>query len=192
MSAKDPTQGPMWTLTGRAVARRRERLRSAIATVFAAVFAASAAGAQEDPWGDNARASEMARPSETQPSETQPSDPAASDAGRASEPARESEQRPDDSADDDPEAQAEVEKSAAELEAVRKAEAKAGLLHQVPGAGPRDGISVGLDPADPVARDLLSAQGTGLDGAPLADPAPSGSASVKLPELVGISEVELR
>src|SRR2546427_807900 len=123
MSAKDPTQGPMWTLTGRSVASRRERLRSAIAIVFAAVFAASAAGAQEDPWGDNARASEMARPSETQPS-----DPAASDSARASEPARESEHRPDDSADDDPEAQAEVEKSAAELEAVRKAEEKAGLL----------------------------------------------------------------
>src|SRR2546425_221645 len=187
MSAKDPTQGPMWTLTGRSVASRRERLRSAIAIVFAAVFAASAAGAQEDPWGDNARASEMARPSETQPS-----DPAASDSARASEPARESEQRPDDSADDDPEAQAEVEKSAAELEAVRKAEEKAGLLHQVPGAGPRDGISVGLDPADPVARDLSTALGTGLDGAPLADPAPAGSVSVKLPELLGISEEELR
>jgi len=162
-------------------------LRSAIAIVFAAVFAASAAGAQEDPWGDNARASEMARPSETQPS-----DPAASDSARASEPARESEHRPDDSADDDPEAQAEVEKSAAELEAVRKAEEKAGLLHQVPGAGPRDGISVGLDPADPVARDLSTALGTGLDGAPLADPAPAGSVSAKLPELLGISEEELR
>jgi len=162
-------------------------LRSAIAIVFAAVFAASAAGAQEDPWGDNARASEAARPSETQPS-----DPGASDAARASEPARESEQRPDDSADDDPEAQAEVEKSAAELEAVRKAEEKAGLLHQVPGAGPRDGISVGLDPADPVARDLSTALGTGLDGAPLADPAPAGSVSAKLPELLGISEEELR
>jgi len=162
-------------------------LRSAIAIVFAAVFAASAAGAQEDPWGDNARASETARPSETQPS-----DAGASDAARASEPARESEQRPDDSADDDPEAQAEVEKSAAELEAVRKAEEKAGLLHQVPGAGPRDGISVGLDPADPVARDLSTALGTGLDGAPLADPAPAGSVSAKLPELLGISEEELR
>src|SRR5438309_4501645 len=187
MSAKGPTRGPMWTLTGRSVASRRERLRSAIAIVFAAVFAASAAGAQEDPWGDNARASETARPSETQPS-----DAGASDAARASEPARESEQRPDDSADDDPEAQAEVEKSAAELEAVRKAEEKAGLLHQVPGAGPRDGISVGLDSADPVARDLSTALGTGLDGAPLADPAPAGSVSAKLPELLGISEEELR
>src|SRR5207253_1428109 len=102
-------------------------------------------------------------------------------------PARESEQKPDDSADDDPEAQAEVEKSAAELEAVRKAEEKAGLLPQAPGAGPRDGISVGLDPADPVARDLSTALGTGLDGAPLADPAPAGSVSVKLPELLGTS-----
>src|SRR2546422_3247208 len=187
MSAKGPTQGPMWTLTGRSVASRREGLRSEIAIVFAAVFAASAAGAQEDPGGDNARASEMARPSETQPS-----DPAASDSARASEPARESEQRPDDSADDDPEAQAEVEKSAAELEAVRKAEEKAGLPHQAPGGGPGDGISVGLDPADPVARDLSTALGTGLDGAPLADPAPAGSVSAKLPELLGISEEELR
>src|SRR5438477_44490 len=126
-----------------------------------------------------ARAAETARSSETQPSET-----AASDAGRATDSARESEQKPDDSADDDPEAQAEVEKSAAELEAVRKAEEKAGLLHQVPGAGPRDGISVGLDPADPVARDLSTALGTGLDGAPLADPAPAGSVSAKRPALL--------
>src|SRR5438132_6259716 len=187
MSVNDPKQGPMWTLTGRSVASRRERLRSAIAIVFAALFAASAVRAQEDPWGDNARAAGTARSSETQTSET-----AASDAGRATDPARESEQKPDDSADDDPEAQAEVEKSAAELEAVRKAEEKAGLLHQVPGAGPRDGISVGLDPADPVARDLSTALGTGLDGAPLADPAPAGSVSAKLPELLGISEEELR
>src|SRR5438874_1883115 len=115
MSVNDPKQGPMWTLTGRSVASRRERLRSAIAIVFAALFAASAVRAQEDPWGDNARAAEMARSSETQPSET-----AASDAGRATDPARESEQKPDDSADDDPEAQAEVEKSAAELEAFAK------------------------------------------------------------------------
>src|SRR3989440_5132898 len=189
MSVNDPKQGPMWTLTGRSVASRREGLRSAIAIVFAALFAASAVRAQEDPWGDNARAADTARPSETKPSET-----AASDAGaaRATDPARESEQKPDDSADDDPEAQAEVEKSAAELEAVRKAEEKAGLLPQAPGAGPRDGISVGLDPADPVARDLSTALGTGLDGAPLADPAPAGNVSVKLPELLGISEEELR
>jgi membrane-bound lytic murein transglycosylase D len=162
-------------------------LRSAIAIVFAALFAASGVRAQEDPWGDNARASDAARPPETPPTDT-----AAPAATRASDPARESEQRPDDSADDDPEAQAEVEKSAAELEAVRKAEEKAGLLHQVPGAGPRDGISVGLDPADPVARDLSTALGTGLDGAPLADPAPAGGVSAKLPELLGIPEEELR
>src|SRR5205085_9819398 len=164
-----------------------ERLRSAIAIVFAALFAASGVRGQEDPWGDNARASDAARPSDTPPSDT----PAPA-AARASDPAGESEQRPDDSADDDPEAQAEVEKSAAELEAVRKAEEKAGLLHQVPGAGPRDGISVGLDPADPVARDLSTALGTGLDGAPLADPAPAGSVSAKLPELLGMPEEELR
>jgi membrane-bound lytic murein transglycosylase D len=99
--------------------------------------------------------------------------------------------RPDDS-DDDPDAEAEVEKSAAELEAVRKAEEKAGLVPQAPGAGPRDNISVGLNPADPLARDLAAALGSGLDGAPLGDPAPAGSVSVKLPELLGISEEELR
>jgi peptidoglycan lytic transglycosylase D len=139
-------------------------LRSAIVIVLAALCAASEVRAQDDPWGD---------------------------AQRLSDPPREDEQKQDDSADD-PEAQAEVEKSAAELEAVRKAEEKAGLLPQAPGAGPRDGISVGLDPADPLARDLSTALGTGLDGAPLADPAPVGSVSVKLPELLGISEEELR
>ena len=60
---------------------------------------------------------------------------------------------------DDEDSQAEVDKSAAELEAVRKAEEKAGLLPQAPGAGPRDGLSVGLDPADPLARDLATALG---------------------------------
>src|SRR5947209_4950999 len=98
----------------------------------------------------------------------------------------------DDAADDDPDAQQEVEKSAAELEAVRKAEEKAGLLPQAPGAGPRDALHVGLDPADPVARDLSAAMGSGLDGAPLADPQPAGDASATLPELLGISEKELR
>src|SRR5437868_96040 len=99
--------------------------------------------------------------------------------------------RPDDSFDD-PESEQEVEKSAAELEAVRKAEEKAGLLPQAPGAGPRDALHVGLDPADPVARDLSAALGSGLDGAPLADPQPAGDASATLPELLGISEKELR
>jgi len=94
--------------------------------------------------------------------------------------------------EDDPAAQEEVDKSAAELEAVRKAEEKAGLLPQAPGAGPRDAIAVGLDPADPLARDLAAAMGSGVDGAPLADPQPGGSAKVLLPELLGISEAELR
>ena len=97
----------------------------------------------------------------------------------------------DDSADD-PATQAEVEKSAAELEAVRKAEEKAGLLPQAPGAGPRDAIHVGLDSLDPLARDLFLAQGVSVDGAPLADPAPAAGASATLPELLGISEAELR
>ncbi|HYY53361.1 MAG TPA: lytic transglycosylase domain-containing protein, partial [Myxococcales bacterium] len=140
-------------------------MRSAIAIVLAAVFVASAARAQEDPWGDNARQPEAAR---------------------------ENEQKPEDLSEDDPDAQAEVEKSAAELEAVRKAEEKAGLVPQAPGAGPRDGISVGLDPTDPIARDLSTALGSGLDGAPLADPAPAGSVAARIPELLGISDEELR
>src|SRR5438067_5939884 len=171
MSANRSSSAPMCTLTASSLASRRERLRSAIAILLAAICVAPAVRAQEDPWGDAQRLSEPPR---------------------ESAPPRESEQqRPDDSADD-PDAQAEVEKSAAELEAVRKAEEKAGLLPQAPGAGPRDGISVGLDPADPVARDLSTALGTGLDGAPLADPAPAGNVSVKIPELLGISEEELR
>ncbi len=128
-------------------------MRSAFVIVLAAVCAAPAVRAQEDPWGDAQKASDALA------------------AAAAPEP------KADDSADD-PESQAEVEKGSAELEAVRKAEEKAGLLPQPPGAGPRDGLSVGLDP--------------GLDGTPLADPAPAGSVSVKLPELLGISEDELR
>jgi len=150
-------------------------LRSAIATVLAAVFVASAVRAQEDPWGDNARQPEAARETEQKAEDQKPED-----------------QKPEDLSDDDPDAQAEVEKSAAELEAVRKAEEKAGLVPQAPGAGPRDGISVGLDPTDPIARDLSTALGTGLDGAPLADPAPAGSVAAKIPELLGISDEELR
>jgi membrane-bound lytic murein transglycosylase D len=93
---------------------------------------------------------------------------------------------------DDPESQAEVDKSAAELEEVRKAEEKAGLLPQAPGAGPHDALGIGLDPWDPLARDLAAARGTSVDGAPLADPAPSGLVQVRLAELAGISEDELR
>ncbi|HYR19954.1 MAG TPA: LysM peptidoglycan-binding domain-containing protein [Myxococcales bacterium] len=104
--------------------------------------------------------------------------------------------RPGEKADgadaDDPESQAEVDKGAAELEEVRKAEEKAGLLPQAPGAGPRDGLTIGLDSWDPLARDLAAAQGTSIDGAPLADPAPSGLTQLRLAELAGISEDELR
>src|SRR6267378_4289086 len=181
MSANHSSPAPMCTLTASPLASRRERLRSAIAMVLAAVCVAPAGRAQEDPWGDAQRASDPPRERASDPPRERVSDP----------PGESEPQRPDDSADD-PDAQAEVEKSTAELEAVRKAEEKAGLLPRAPGAGPRDGISVGLDPADPVARDLSTALGTGLDGAPLADPAPAGSVSVKLPELLGISEEELR
>ncbi len=162
----------LWPLTGDLGASRREGLRSAIVIVLAALCAAPAVRAQDDPWGDAAREqADAAREAARKPVE---------------------EPKADDSAEDDPDQQAEVEKSAAELEEVRKAEEKAGLVPRAPGAGPRDGLSVGLDPADPVARDLFSAQGTGLSGTPLADPAAAGSVSVKLPELTGISEEELR
>ena len=93
---------------------------------------------------------------------------------------------------DDEDSQAEVDKSAAELEAVRRAEEKAGLLPAAPGTGPRDGLAVGLGGWDPVARDLSLAQGSSLDGTPLADPAPAGGAQARLPELAGITEEELR
>src|SRR4051794_9806813 len=98
----------------------------------------------------------------------------------------------DASEPDDEDSQADIDKSAAELEEVRKAEEKAGLLPQAPGTGPRDGLAVGLDGWDPVARDLLLSQGISLDGAPLADPAPAGGAQARLPELAGITEEELR
>jgi membrane-bound lytic murein transglycosylase D len=160
-------------------------LRSAIAIAFAAVLAASATRAQEDPWGDSARSSEPETARKTEGDAARKAD------GESARPP-ETDPKGEDQSDDDPEAQAEVEKSAAELEAVRKAEEKAGLLPQAPGAGPRDGISVGLDPADPIARDLSTALGSGLDGAPLADPAPAGSVSARMPELLGISEEELR
>ncbi len=93
---------------------------------------------------------------------------------------------------DDPETQAEVDRSAAELEAVRRAEERAGLLPQIPGAESQGAPGAGLSAADPLARDVASALGGGLDGAPLADPAPAGSVSANLPELLGISEEELR
>ena len=128
-------------------------------------------------------AAPLARAQEPSP-QTEPAQPLAA-------PPHPGEQTRDDSADD-PDSQAEVDKSAAELEAVRKAEEKAGLLPQAPGAGSQDAIHVGLDPRDPLARDLDAALGRGLDGAPLADPAPIGGASVKLPELLGIPEEELR
>jgi membrane-bound lytic murein transglycosylase D len=85
-----------------------------------------------------------------------------------------------------------VDRGTAEMEAVRKAEEKAGLLPQAPGAGPRDALHVGLDTSDPLARDLLSAQGVSVDGAPMADPSPAAAGSSSLPELLGISEEELR
>src|SRR5207237_597564 len=107
-------------------------------------------------------------------------------------PAAQQPYRADASEPDDEDSQAEVDKSAAELEAVRKAEEKAGLLPAAPGTGPRDGLAVELGGWDPVARDLALAQGASLDGTPLADPAPAGGAQARLPELAGITEEELR
>src|SRR5258705_10381739 len=132
----------MRTLTGAPAASRRERLRSAIVIALAAVCVAPSVRAQEDPWGDAQRESDSARHKEPP---------------RLIAPPREGEQKQDDSADD-PEAQAEVEKGAAELEAVRKAEEKAGRLPQPPGPGPRAGNSVGVEPTDPMRRDLSPAQ----------------------------------
>jgi membrane-bound lytic murein transglycosylase D len=116
----------------------------------------------------------------------------AASAARAVEPEMAEPQLAQDDSADDPATEEEVERSAAELEAVRKAEEKAGLLPQAPGAGPRDAIHVGLDSLDPLARDLFLAQGVSVDGAPTADPAPAAGVSAKLPELLGISEAELR
>ncbi len=95
-------------------------------------------------------------------------------------------------APDDPDAQKNLDRSAAELEAVRRAEEKAGLLPQAPGLGPRDGLVIGLGPGNPLMRDIESAMGVSVDGAPAADPVPSASAPVALQELAGISADELR
>ncbi len=123
----------------------------------------------------------------------EPAAPAArTDAPSALAPAAGDPQHAEVAAPDDPESQAAMDKSAAEMEAVRKAEEKAGLLPAAPGAGPRDGLAQGLDSQDPLARDLAAALGSSLDGAPLADPAPIGGGSARLAELAGISEEELR
>jgi membrane-bound lytic murein transglycosylase D len=94
-------------------------------------------------------------------------------------------------APDDPESQAAMDKGAAELEAVRRAEQKAGLLPTAPGAGPRDSLAIGLGAWDPLARDLAAAQGTSIDGAPPRDPMPAVVGAVSLPELAGLSSEEL-
>ncbi|HEY2030222.1 MAG TPA: LysM peptidoglycan-binding domain-containing protein [Myxococcales bacterium] len=118
-------------------------------------------------------------------------EPEASAPAGVAEPQQKVDEQHDETADD-PDTQEEVDKSAAEMEAVRKAEEKAGLVPQAPGAGAHDALTVGMDESDPLARDIALALGEGLDGAPLADPTPGGAASVSLPELLGISEQELR
>ena len=154
------------------------------AAFVALLLAAAGARAQATPPGEQITIPEQITAAPTASGVSVPAQ-AKPDAPRVGEKA--------DAADaDDPESQAEIDKGAAELEEVRKAEEKAGLLPQAPGTGPRDGLALGLDSWDPLSRDLAAAQGTSIDGAPLADPAPSGLTQVKLAELAGISEDELR
>jgi len=159
--------------------------RTGLPAALAALILAAASAAHADP--ELAMAPVVSAPKAA-------SQPTKSDASASVT----AQQQPDkaDKADanepDDEDSQADIDKSAAELEEVRKAEEKAGLLPQAPGTGPRDGLAVGLDGWDPVARDLLLSQGISLDGAPLADPAPAGGAQARLPELAGITEEELR
>ena len=154
------------------------------AAFVALLLAAAGARAQATPPGEQVTIPEQITAAPTASGVSVPAQ-AKPDAPRVGEKA--------DAADaDDPESQAEIDKGAAELEEVRKAEEKAGLLPQAPGTGPRDGLALGLDSWDPLSRDLAAAQGTSIDGAPLADPAPSGLTQVKLAELAGISEDELR
>jgi membrane-bound lytic murein transglycosylase D len=93
---------------------------------------------------------------------------------------------------DDPDSQAAMDKGAAELEVVRRAEQKAGLLPTAPGAGPRDSLTVGLGSWDPLARDFETALGSSIDGVPFRDPLPAAGGAVSLPELAGLSAEELR
>src|SRR4051795_1035022 len=94
---KIPSTEPMWTLTGLPSAATRVRLRALLATLLAAVCVSlPVRGQQEAPFG--------AEPEPT----------------RAADPGIGRELRAEDS-DDDPDSEVEVEKSAAELEAVRKA-----------------------------------------------------------------------
>ena len=93
----------------------------------------------------------------------------------------------EDEADSDEEETAEGK---AELEALRKAEVKAGFL--APEANGQEQVAIGLGEMHPLAQDLGAAMGPSVDGSPLADPAPVGSVFATLPELAGISEEELR
>lgn len=85
---------------------------------------------------------------------------------------------------------ADEEEAESELESLRQAEAKAGLLRDQPAA--RDALAIGMGEMSPVAQDLAAALGPSVDGSPLADPVPAGGAFARLPELAGISEDELR
>ncbi|MFL5443941.1 MAG: LysM peptidoglycan-binding domain-containing protein [Myxococcales bacterium] len=160
--------------------------RTGLPAALAALILAAASAAHADP--ELAVAPAVSAPMAA----SQPSEERASPVTGAGQGPEHTVDKADASEPDDEDSQADIDKSAAELEEVRKAEEKAGLLPQAPGTGPRDGLAVGLDGWDPVARDLLLSQGISLDGAPLADPAPAGGAQARLPELAGITEEELR
>jgi len=147
-------------------------LRSAIAMVLAAVCVAPAGRAQEDPWGDAS--------------------------GRANPPRERCTIR-----------RAKASRRAGRLRGRPRMRGRSGEEHRRAGSGPQGGGEGGPLAAGarrgPARRNLgragprrsgsarsLHRAGTGLDGAPLADPGARGSVSVKLPELLGISEEELR
>ena len=118
-----------------------------------------------------------------------PIDPDAADPHAATDSAEAGNDDPGDP--DDPDDPA-PDRSAAELEAVRRAEERAGLLPSAPGLGPLDGLAIGLGPFDPTSQDLAAAFGASVDGAPLADPVLAFGTAVSLPELAGISAEELK
>ncbi|MBS2025626.1 MAG: transglycosylase SLT domain-containing protein [Deltaproteobacteria bacterium] len=132
-------------------------------------------------------AAEAAPDATPEPAPAQPRSDEAAPAAEAESGALGSSTSPDDT-----ELQENVAQGAAELEALRKAEEKAGLLPSLPGQGPLDGLTTGVSSWNPLARDLQSAQGRSLAGTPLADPLPAEGATIALAELSGISPEELR
>ncbi|HZX65888.1 MAG TPA: hypothetical protein VFE76_10865, partial [Myxococcales bacterium] len=122
--------------------------RTGLPAALAALILAAASAANADP--ELAVAPVVSAPrAASQPSEERalPADATAQQREERALPATGGGQGPEhtiDKADasepDDEDSQADIDKSAAELEEVRKAEEKAGLLPQAPGTGPRDGL----------------------------------------------------